>query len=170
MKFKGLIRFIVVLIIVMANIGCDQISKTIVRKEIAYNESVSLIDKYLTLTRVENFGAFMSAGSSLPYYIRFILLSLLPLIFLSYGLYLILTRTNLSKVQVTGWCFVIGGGLGNLYDRIIHGSVTDFLHLDLIMLQTGVFNMADVSIMTGTFIILINIYMNRHWQVVGFNL
>lgn len=153
----------------MANIGCDQISKTIVRKEIAYNESISLIDKYLTLTRVENFGAFMSAGSSLPFFIRFILLSFLPMIFLSYGLYLILNRTNLSKVQVIGWCFVIGGGVGNLYDRIIHGSVTDFLHLDLILLQTGVFNLADVSIMTGMIIILLNIYMNRDLQLLGYN-
>lgn len=55
---------------------------------------------------------------------------------------------------LTGWCFVIGGGIGNLADRIIHGSVTDFLHLDLGVLQTGIFNFADVSIMAGLMMIL----------------
>ncbi|MDO8994488.1 MAG: signal peptidase II, partial [Daejeonella sp.] len=58
------------------------------------------------------------------------------------------------NLQIVGWCFVIGGGTGNLYDRIVHGSVTDFLHLDLGLFQTGIFNLADVSIMIGMFIIL----------------
>jgi signal peptidase II len=61
----------------------------------------------------------------------------------------------MPEVLLIGWCFVIGGGTGNLYDRIIHGSVTDFLHLDLRLFQTGIFNMADVSIMTGMFIIIL---------------
>ncbi|MFA6946987.1 MAG: signal peptidase II [Pedobacter sp.] len=60
----------------------------------------------------------------------------------------------MPKILLTGWCFVIGGGIGNLYDRIVHGSVTDFLHLDLGVFQTGIFNMADVSIMLGMVLIL----------------
>ena len=51
--------------------------------------------------------------------------------------------------MLIGLCFVIGGGVGNLFDRMVYGSVTDFLYLKFGVFQTGIFNMADVSIMTG---------------------
>lgn len=143
-----------IVFILVLNFSCDQITKTIVRKTVAEYEIIPLIDGYLTLTKVENTGAFLSAGSSLPYFIRLLVLTLLPIVFLSYGLYLIIRKKDLPQILIIAWCFVIGGGIGNLYDRIVHGSVTDFLHLDLGLFQTGIFNMADVSIMTGMFIII----------------
>ena len=54
-----------------------------------------------------------------------------------------------------GICFLIGGGIGNIYDRIVYGSVTDFLHMDFVLFKTGIFNMADVSIMTGIGLLLL---------------
>jgi len=50
----------------------------------------------------------------------------------------------------------VGGGIGNMFDRYLYGSVTDFLHIDLGWLRTGVFNMADVSVMVGTALILLH--------------
>jgi len=131
-----------------------------VRKSVAEFEIIPIIDGFLTLTKVENTGAFLSAGSSLPYFIRLLLLTLLPVVFLAYGLWLIILKKDMSEVLIIGWCFVIGGGTGNLYDRINYGSVTDFLHLDLRLFQTGIFNMADVSIMTGMFIIILRQSLN----------
>jgi len=60
-----------------------------------------------------------------------------------------------------GFCFVIGGGIGNLFDRIVHGSVTDFLHVDFGFFQTGIFNMADLSIMMGIFIVVYQLSSKR---------
>lgn len=159
MKLKGFSRNLVILFILILNFSCDQISKTIIRKSIAEYEIIPIIDGYFTLTMVENKGAFLSAGSSLPYFIRLILLTLLPIAFLTYGLWLIIQKKDMPQMLVIGWCFVIGGGIGNLYDRIIHGSVTDFFHLDLRLFQTGIFNMADVSIMTGMFIIILGQFL-----------
>lgn len=159
MKLKGFSRNLVILFILILNFSCDQISKTIIRKSLAEYEIIPIIDGYFTLTMVENKGAFLSAGSSLPYFIRLILLTLLPIAFLTYGLWLIIQKKDMPQMLVIGWCFVIGGGIGNLYDRIIHGSVTDFLHLDLRLFQTGIFNMADVSIMTGMFIIILGQFL-----------
>jgi len=62
---------------------------------------------------------------------------------------------------VVGMCFLIGGGIGNIADRMIYGSVTDFLHLTFGALQTGIFNMADVSIMMGILLILLDSCYNR---------
>lgn len=143
-----------IILIIMLNLAFDQISKIIVRNEVGHNELISIFGNWFTLTKTENTGAFLSAGSALPELVRIILLSVFPIIFLAYGLYMVLVKRVMYNLQVVGWCFVIGGGTGNLYDRIVHGSVTDFLHLDLGLFQTGIFNLADVSIMIGMFIIL----------------
>jgi signal peptidase II len=145
---KGITR-IVILLIVICNVGCDQISKTIVRNEIGYYENIKVYINNVTLTKVENTGAFLSVGSVLPEFLKFILLILLPSVVLLTGLYFILTKARLSRLTIIGAAFVIGGGIGNLYDRIMFGSVTDFLHIDFVIFQTGIFNFADVSIMIG---------------------
>ena len=62
---------------------------------------------------------------------------------------MLLSKFNLNYYNIIGLCFMIGGGVGNVVDRVRYSSVTDFLHIDLGIVSTGVFNMADVSIMTG---------------------
>jgi signal peptidase II len=161
MKIKTFLRTLVILTILSSNIGCDQISKNIVRQKIDYNEQISLLNNFLTLTKIENTGAFLSLGQSLPQPIKILLLTILPLVVLSIALFYLLTKKNLPNLTIIGICFVVGGGIGNIYDRLIYGSVTDFLHIDFVIFQTGVFNMADVSIMTGTFIVICESYFRR---------
>lgn len=143
------------LLILLANIGCDQISKSIVRNQIREYETISILKDHLTLTKVENTGAFLSVGSALPDFVKFFLLSIIPLLALSYGIVFLFVKRNLSKMSALALSFAIGGGIGNIYDRIIHGSVTDFMHIDLGFIQTGIFNMADVSIMVGLVIFFV---------------
>jgi signal peptidase II len=161
MKIRRILRTLVILIILSSNIGCDQISKRIVRQRINYNERISLMSNHLTLTKVENTGAFLSAGQSLPQPIKILLLTILPLLVLGLAFIFVLVKRELSNKTMMGICFVIGGGIGNIYDRLMYGTVTDFLHIDFAIFQTGIFNMADVSIMTGTVAILFDSYHKR---------
>jgi signal peptidase II len=156
-----IIKSIVILAIIMVNIGCDQVSKTIVRQNIGFYEDIKLMNNYVTLTKVENTGAFLSTGSSLPKPIKNILLNILPLTVMLGGLYYLFTKKDMSNVLRIGISFILGGGIGNLYDRFLYGSVTDFLHIDFILFQTGIFNMADVSIMLGMFTILTYSFLNK---------
>ncbi|MCZ4242709.1 signal peptidase II [Pedobacter punctiformis] len=149
MKQKQTMRLIFLALILALNIGCDQVSKNIVRNNISEYEHISVIKDRFTLTKVENSGAFLSLGDNMPYVFRLIILSGLPILFLGYGLYFLFTKQNLPKTFQIALCFLIGGGIGNLYDRIVHGSVTDFMHMDFKIFQTGVFNFADISIMIG---------------------
>ncbi|MEX2234331.1 MAG: signal peptidase II [Cyclobacteriaceae bacterium] len=160
MKIKSSFRALVILIVLSSNIGCDQVSKNIVRQRIEYNEEILLCNNFLTITKVENSGAFLSLGNSLPKPVRILLLTLLPIAFLGLALFYLFTKKGLSGIAVMGICFVAGGGIGNVYDRIIYGSVTDFLHMDFVIFQTGIFNMADVSIMSGTFMLLLDSFFN----------
>lgn len=161
MNTKKVITNIAVLLVLVANIGCDQISKNIVRQKVDYYENISLISSYFTLTKVENTGAFLSVGSALPETLKFILLSGIPVLALAFGVGYMFLRKNISKMSMLALSFAIGGGIGNIYDRIVHGSVTDFLHINLGVVQTGIFNMADVSIMVGMGLFLLQSFTQR---------
>lgn len=153
MESKNLVRVVAIFVVLIANIGCDQISKNIARNNLAKHEAIGLLNDHITIMRVENTGAFLSAGHNLPPTLKFMLLTILPVFILAIGLLYVLTK-NFSKITTLSICFVIGGGIGNIYDRVMHGSVTDFLHIDFIVFETGIFNMADVSIMVGMFLIV----------------
>ncbi len=149
--FKNkLARNILILLIVIANIGCDQVSKKVVRESVEPGDRIEIINQNFLLMNVENDGAFLSLGSDFSPLLKKILLLGLPLMMLIGVLFYLFTQTKLPKLALIGWSFVIGGGIGNMYDRIKYGSVTDFLFIDLGgVFRTGVFNMADVSIMVG---------------------
>lgn len=150
--------------VLLSNIGCDQISKNIVRQRIDYYERIELVNSHVTLTKIENSGAFLSLGDSMPAPLKILFLNILPVLMLVLALFYILFKTSLSRLTLVGICCVIGGGVGNLYDRIMFGSVTDFVHIDFVLFETGIFNMADVSIMAGMFIILLDSFLNRSGQ------
>ncbi|MDQ7947809.1 MAG: signal peptidase II [Pedobacter sp.] len=155
MKSRNNIRIILLLLMVALSVGCDQASKKIVREKVAEHETISIIKNHFILTKVENTGAFLSAGNELPDTVRFILLTLLPVIVLCYGLGYLLYKQRLPTLMQVGLCLLLGGGIGNVYDRIRFGSVTDFLHIDFGLFRTGVFNLADVSIMLGIGLLLL---------------
>ncbi|WP_428664562.1 signal peptidase II [Runella sp.] len=157
-----ILRNIVLLLTVLTNIGCDQISKDMVRKHISYYEHISVVRHHFTLTNVENTGAFLSLGNEWPSPVREILLVVLPIIALIAGLAVILFKQGLSALFRLGASCVIGGGIGNIIDRAVRGSVTDFLHLKFGIFQTGIFNLADVSIMVGTFLVMYSFYKDRN--------
>lgn len=155
MKTQKHLHFVVLILLLLLNIGCDQVSKHIVRERISDYEHISVIQDHFTLTKVQNSGAFLSLGDEMPFLFRIIILTGIPLIFLGYGLYYLFAHRNLPVLMQIALCFLIGGGIGNLYDRIVHGSVTDFMHINFTIFQTGVFNFADVSIMIGVGILLV---------------
>lgn len=161
MNKKGILRALLIVVTLTVNVGCDQISKAMVRNRIDENEQISVVNPYFTLMRVENEGAFLSLGDSLPKMARFILLALFPLAVLGFGIGYLFLKRNISKSVLLGFAFVIGGGMGNLYDRLVYGSVTDFMHMDFVIFKTGIFNMADVSIMTGIAIVLLGSFIGK---------
>lgn len=155
MKHKKLIRYIIPLLLITVNIGCDQASKSIVRNKLETHETIQLIDQHLTLTNVENTGAFLSTGESLPPLAKTLLLSLFPALTLLALMIWLFFQKGLGRGMMVSLCCILGGGIGNIFDRIIHGSVTDFLYIKIGIFQTGIFNFADVSITGGMLCLII---------------
>jgi len=157
---KDIIRIILILLVITANIGCDQFSKKIVKRSVLPYETIRVLNDHLTVTRVENSGAFLSAGDAMSKTSKQIFLTLIPIIAMVLGLVYLFLKP-VSGNMLIGLCFVIGGGVGNLFDRIMYGSVTDFLFVKVGIFETGIFNLADVSIMTGMLFIFFQFFTRK---------
>ena len=145
--------FIVLLIIF--NIALDQITKVLTRLYVAPGSETPIIGDFFTLHNVENSGAFLGMGSDLNPTLRIIFLLALPILVLGYVTIHIIKNKELDRLSLIGFCCIVGGGIANVYDRIMYGSVTDFFHIDLGgIFKTGIFNFADMSVMFGLGLLL----------------
>lgn len=149
-------RSIFILLVIVITIAIDQISKIWVRAQVAAGSQSEIIGDYFTLHNVENKGAFLGMGSELNDTLRIILLLILPIVVLAFVLRYIFKEKTLDNWSLFAFSSIIGGGIANVYDRIVYGSVTDFWHIDLGgVFRTGIFNMADLSVTTGMIILVI---------------
>ena len=156
-------RNLLITIIVLLSIASDQISKICVRNNFESYTETSIIGDVFTLIKVENSGAFLGMGSELSETFRILLLIVLPIIVLvSITVYTYIEKT-LDKNSIIGFSLIIGGGIANIFDRIVYGSVTDFLYLNFGgIFKTGIFNVADLSVTTGMILILISSFKNKN--------
>ncbi|MFB9056290.1 signal peptidase II [Mariniflexile ostreae] len=149
-------RTVYILLVIVITIAIDQISKIWIRLNVAPGSQSEIVGDYFTLHNVENAGAFLGMGSDLNPTLRLILLLILPMVVLAFVLRYIFKDKTLDNASLFAFSSIIGGGVANVYDRIVYGSVTDFWHIDLGgMFRTGIFNMADLSVTTGMIILLI---------------
>ncbi len=122
------------------------------------------IEKIL-LSYTENSGAFLSLGAGLPENIRQTIFVVLVSIFLIGFLFFVIRNQELNLLVVSSSALIIGGGLGNLIDRILNqGSVIDFMNVGIGPIRTGVFNVADLAILAGIFIFAVFYAKKRHNQ------
>lgn len=155
-------RTLSIIVLIVANIAIDQISKIIVRAKIAQNEVIEVIGETFIMTKVENEGAFLGMGSDLTPTLKLILLLILPVIVLGGVVYYILTNKTLDRMSLIAFCCIVGGGIANVFDRFMYGSVTDFFHIDLGgVFRTGIFNVADMSVSFGMILLIIASFTQR---------
>ncbi len=151
-----------IILLIIGNIAIDQVSKILIRTNVIAGSKTEIIGNYLSLHNVENTGAFLGMGSDLSPTLRILLLLIVPIVVLAMVLIHILRDKTMDKVSLIGFACVIGGGIANVFDRIIYGSVTDFLHIDLGgVFRTGIFNAADMSVTCGMILIVFSSFLNR---------
>ena len=166
MKFTK--RTLYIILVIVVTIAVDQISKVIVRgsieprTEVSPGERIPVIGDMFVMMNVENTGAFLGMGSDLNPTLRLIVLLILPIVVLGFVLRHILKDKTIDPWSLFAFASIIGGGIANVYDRIVYGSVTDFFFIDLGgVFRTGIFNMADVSVTAGMFILLFASFKNK---------
>ena len=73
---------------------------------------------------------------------------------------MIVIDTEFSKSTIVGTAFVIGGAFGNLLDRMLYRSVTDFIQLNIGLNKTVIFNIADIIVVLGMVLVIIDLSLN----------
>lgn len=143
------------MVLLVTCVGCDRVTKDLAQQHLAMQPSLSWFHNMVRLEYAENSGAFLSAGAELPQEARTILFQFLPGAFLL-GLFLVVWRSGGgSVVWLVGWSLVLSGGIGNLWDRIVHdGRVIDFMNVGLGGFRTGIFNVADLCITIGVVLLI----------------
>ena len=155
-------RFIVVTLTLLGCVGCDQVSKSAARAFLEAGAIQSLFADSLRLQLVENPGSFLSLGASLPAPVRFALLTAAVSVLLIALVSVALFSRRLGPKGFIALALVAGGGIGNLIDRVIHdGRVTDFLNIGIGPVRTGIFNLADMAILAGAFLLFVTYRAHR---------
>lgn len=140
----------------LTTVGCDQATKVMARQHLDGAGTTSYLGDTFRLTYAENSGAFLGMGASLPDGVRLgIFVGLVSLFLVGITVWL-LRQPQVSRVLLLAVGLVIGGGVGNLIDRVVFdGHVTDFLNMGIGSLRTGIFNVADIWIMVGVGLMLL---------------
>ena len=134
-----------------------------VRANFEYRETISLIGDKFIMQYVENKGAFLGMGSDMNDTLKLIFLLILPTLVLGYVIYYIVKTKELDRLSLIAFCCIVGGGIANVFDRIVYGQVTDFFFINLGgVFKTGIFNVADLSVTTGMIMLLFSGLFNKN--------
>lgn len=128
----------------------DIVSKYLVSEFMIFNQSIVVIDNLFKLTYVKNTGAAWSIFASNTFFIIFI--SLLIIIALIYYMY---KSNSLKFFEKLSYSLILGGALGNFFNRIFCGYVIDFIDLNIFGWNYPIFNLADTFIVSGVVLLLI---------------
>ncbi len=153
-------RVLVVVLTLCCCVGCDQVSKSAARAFLSTGVTESLFADSLRLQLVENPGSFLSLGAALPDQLRFGLFTAGVSLLVLGLLWVALFARRLGPPRFVALALVAGGGMSNLIDRLLYqGRVTDFLNVGIGSLRTGIFNLADMAILTGALLLVLQRYV-----------
>jgi signal peptidase II len=156
-------RLAMLVLILVCTAGCDQASKHLARARLSSLHSIRLPGGVGELRLTENLGSFLSLGTSLPHQLRFALLTIgVGAGLLCLFVYLVISPP-FSWMSFIGSGMVCAGGMSNLLDRTLRqGHVTDFIFISAGPLHTGIFNLADLTIVIGIAAIALDLWNRRH--------
>ncbi|HEY6458333.1 MAG TPA: signal peptidase II [Steroidobacteraceae bacterium] len=151
-------RCVLVALVLLGCVGCDQLSKTAARAYLPGTGVHSYLNDTLRLEYAQNSGAFLNLGATLSPAVRYDSFIIGVGVFVLALLLWAVAGARLSWLQRIALAAVGAGGLGNLIDRIrFDGAVTDFLNLGLGPLRTGIFNLADAILTLGAVVLVITL-------------
>lgn len=145
--WRGFVLAIVTAVLSILIVAADQIIKYFVVKDLSAVGSVPFIPNFLNLTYVENRGAAFGMMQDMYW-----IFAIITVLMISAFFYVIAKKKITSKFFVACAVLIIGGGIGNLIDRIFRGFVVDYLELSFF---PYVCNLADYCITVGAVLLIV---------------
>jgi|TARA_Y100000996_G_scaffold53504_1_gene36484 signal peptidase II len=131
----------------------DYLSKTLIKNN--FDQNFYVVNEYISIQILYNKGVAFSLFHS-PSILVNIILTLIISIIILFLLYIFLKDfSRLSRTELFGYIFLISGATANLLDRLLNGSVLDFLIINYNQIYfPAVFNVADIFISFGALLII----------------
>ena len=139
----------------------DRLSKWQVQRRIELHDSISVIPGFFRIAHLENPGAAFGIFSDTPTPLKLgllIALSVIALVVVTILLWK--SSTSLSSTSI-GLALILGGAIGNLWDRILHHRVTDFLLFYYHQYEWPAFNLADSAIVVGATLLVLDLLFSK---------
>jgi signal peptidase II len=141
----------------------DRITKMVIQRQVPVWDSYTVIPGFFNIIHTENPGAAFSlfAGAQTEWRTFFLVaLSTAALVLIGVLLWQPGGRMGESRFLRFGLALIMGGALGNLYDRILVGTVTDFVELYVNGFHWPAFNVADSAITIGAALVLLDMFQS----------
>ena len=148
------------LALILATVGCDHVTKRFAAEILSTSPGRSFMNDAVRFEYTENTGGFLGLGADWPVLARtgvFTIGNMLLLVALAVAA----VRSRWSGLSVVGIALVVAGGMSNLVDRLLRGSVIDFVSVGVGPWRTGIFNIADMAVMLGAALVLIGAFRSR---------
>lgn len=138
----------------------DRLTKHLAVSFLKGRHSTPIVENFLDLTYVENRGAAFGLFSNIDSIFRIPFLTVVALLALLFIVYIYLKLSQEERLTRLSLSFVLGGALGNIYDRLLHGYVVDFIDAHYYRIFTWpTFNFADIVISIGAGLIVLSLIM-----------
>ncbi len=148
-------------LIVLAVVALDRASKLAIRAQVSPWETIPVIAGIFNIVHAENPGAAFSMLADAPPIIRGVLLIGVSLVLMAViGVMLWRLPAKSSVFLATALALVFGGALGNLWDRVSRGTVTDFAQVFIGSYEFPSFNVADSAITVGATLLAMDLLRN----------
>lgn len=147
---KKLSLFTIILIL------CDQLIKVFISHSLVEYEYIDIIKNVLTITHVHNTGAAFSLLSNNIWLL--IGISLIALVFIYFY---VLKKIVYTNFNIFVYSLLIGGIIGNLIDRLVHGYVIDYISVNIFGYHFPIFNLADIFIVVSVILLFIKTFQEE---------
>ena len=147
---KKLSLFTIILIL------CDQLIKVFISHSLVEYEYIDIIKNVLTITHVHNTGAAFSLLSNNIWLL--IGISLIALVFIYFY---VLKKFVYTNFNIFVYSLLIGGIIGNLIDRLVHGYVIDYISVNIFGYHFPIFNLADIFIVVSVILLFIKTFQEE---------
>tara|TARA_R110002126_G_scaffold262651_2_gene405561 strand:+ start:93 stop:737 length:645 start_codon:yes stop_codon:yes gene_type:complete len=149
---RAFVWYILALVIVII----DQWTKWLAETKLTFHDPVPVIEPFLNWTLAYNYGAAFSFLADAGGWQKWFFSGLALLMSLFLIIYLIKAPRKATLLSF-GLALVLGGAVGNLIDRLLHGHVIDFIHVHYAdVWHYPIFNIADIGISIGVLLIVID--------------
>jgi signal peptidase II len=155
-----LVPFLIAALVVLL----DRLTKGMIKAHVSASDSITVIPGLLNIVHTENPGiAFGMLSNATGAWRNVLLVGFSTAVLIAISA--VLLRGQMDSVLRTALAFILGGAFGNLYDRIVNGTVTDFVEAHAGQHYFPAFNVADSAITVGACLLLLDMWRARERRV-----